>query len=299
MSKAEQWTVVGGVATVIGVVVAVIAIIVSHHDAKSAEVPGNGNSPTAGISLAPSSSGSRSVGDGASRGTTPTFTAAIVELSGVNTKVEAPTLQYTVQNLAPGESAELQRTSGSTYKNVMQLNSGARAHLTPPALPSMGKYAYQIIILKSGNVTRTSDSVTVYAYGQVSLDLLGGNPGTLQVGARLFSYSQTTGNNSNPDYSQNQAFTTSSCRALTVLFSGGDEEQASGLTVSVEFVQTSTDPQYASAPAGVIRTVTVPLDGGPLFINTSSTASNTLDSWTAFNLTGSCYTPSGQLQTGQ
>jgi hypothetical protein len=48
-----------------------------------------------------------------------------------------------------------------------------------------------------------------------------------------------------------------------------------------------------AAPA-TVKSVTVPLDGGPLFINTSSdSGEGNID----FTATGSCYTPSGQPQT--
>ena len=55
---------------------------------------------------------------------------------------------------------------------------------------------------------------------------------------------------------------------------------------------TSSDPVYASTTPGVVKSVTVPLDGGPLYINASSTD----DANVMFTATGSCYTPSGQPQ---
>jgi hypothetical protein len=45
--------------------------------------------------------------------------------------------------------------------------------------------------------------------------------------------------------------------------------------------------------AGVVKTITVPLDGGPLLINTSSTHGDGIE----FTFAGSCYTPSGQPQS--
>jgi hypothetical protein len=70
------------------------------------------------------------------------------------------------------------------------------------------------------------------------------------------------------------------------------EAQQSGEIVYLEFVQTSSDPAYASVGTAAIKSVTVPLDGGPLFINASSTNSDNI----YFTATGSCYTPSGQTQ---
>ena len=76
-------------------------------------------------------------------------------------------------------------------------------------------------------------------------------------------------------------------------FAGDSSAQSDGGTSYLQFTQTATDQIDASVPAGVVKTITVPLDGGALFINTSSARDDGVD----FNFTGSCYTPSGQPQT--
>jgi eukaryotic-like serine/threonine-protein kinase len=225
---------------------------------------------------------------------------ATLTLGGDTTQVDsggAPSFTYTVRNVPTGETAELQRTFGTTFKDLVSLAVGSGTTITAPALPDIGKYSYRVALEQSGSVISASPSVNVEAYTSVHLVFFGGNSGAEQVGSRLFDYADalTGGGYPNyPDYQQNQVTSGTSCRSLTVQFAGDSNAQSGGETVYLQFVQSATDQIDASVQTGEVKTVTVPLDGGPLFVNTSATNGSGI----AFNFTGSCYTPSGQLQAG-
>ena len=186
----------------------------------------------------------------------------------------------------------LQRTFGQTFEDVQTLTS-AGGSVTPPKLDAMGKYSFRIAIESDGAVVGVSDAVPVTAYGDVPVVPFNNGSGTVQVGNRLFSYTDQEGAAEYQQYQQNQVWNASTCRSITVQFTQDRSGQQTGSTAYLEFVQTSSDPAYASAHAGTVKSITVPLDGGPLYINTSSTNGYSID----LVATGSCYTPSGQPQT--
>ena len=115
----------------------------------------------------------------------------------------------------------------------------------------------------------------------------------MQVGSRVFTYTDVADGSRYPQYNQNQAWTASTCRSITVQFADGTNGQQDNATAYLEFVQQSSDPVYASAAVATVKSVTVPLDGGPLYINGSSSAGYGV----VFTATGSCYTPTGQPQS--
>lgn len=217
-------------------------------------------------------------------------------LHGVITRISTGNkarFTYTVANLSSGQSAQLQRTFGTarTWKRAEGLAARRNATVTAPALGTLGKYAYRVAIVRAGKLVKASAPVTVYAYGNVPLApfCAGGCAGTEQVGSTLFSFTDQADGGYYPSYYQNSAFSATSCRSLAVRFAGGDIAQGAGETSYVEFVQSSLDPVYAQTPAGVIGSVTVALDGGPLYIDTATTQGDGMD----FSITGSCYTVSG------
>lgn len=220
--------------------------------------------------------------------------AGTATLTGVTTQVDtgsAPSFTYAAQGVPSGDSVMLQRTFGQAYQDVATL-SGANGPVTAPALSAMGKYLFRVAIESNGTPVATSAPVTVEAYGNVPLLPFNDGNGTVQVGNRLFSYTDNQSSSQYPQYQQNQAWTASTCRSITVQFAQDQGGQSNNGTAYLEFVQTSSDPANASAPAGTVKSVTVQLDGGPLYINTSSSTGNGID----FTATGSCYTPSGQPQ---
>ncbi len=220
--------------------------------------------------------------------------AGSATLTGVTTQVNvgsAPSFTYAAEAVPSGDSVVLQRTFGQAYEDVTPL-SGANGPVTAPALGTMGKYSFRVAIERNSSVLSASTPVTVEAYGSVSLIPFNNGNGTVQVGNRLFSYADQLGSSKYPNYQQNQAWNASTCRSITMEFAGDSGFQQNGGTAYVEFVQTSSDPVYASTTPGVVKSVTVPLDGGPLYINASSTN----DANVTFTATGSCYTPSGQPQ---
>jgi eukaryotic-like serine/threonine-protein kinase len=253
------------------------------------------SSPAVSASVTPSSASSASSSStaGAIAGSSPGATGAVT-LTGATTQVAvgaAPSFTYTAQSVASGETVELQRTFGQTYEDLVSL-SGANGPVTAPALDAMGKYSFRVAIESDGTVVSTSAPVTVEAYGTVQLVPFNDGSGTVQVGNRLFPYTDNQGASQYPQYQQNQAWTASTCQSMTVQFTESTSGQSNNETAYLEFVQTATDPTYASAAPGTIKSVTVPLDGGPLYIDTSATDGDSID----FTATGSCYTPSGQPQ---
>jgi hypothetical protein len=221
---------------------------------------------------------------------------SFASLHGVITRItvgRSARFTYTVANLASGQTAQLQRTFGTAkaWREVAHLAAKRNAPLTAPALGTLGKYAYRVAIVRAGKLVKSSPSVMVYAYGNVPLAPFcgGGCTGTEQVGNTVFSYTDETGADYYPSYSQNQAFTATSCRSLTVRYAGTSNVQADNATSYLEFVQSSVDPVYSSTPAGAIGSVTVALDSGPVYIDTATGDGAPI----SFNMTGSCYTVSG------
>ena len=290
------------IASLIGVAVVLIAGLYLGRNALFGSSAANNATSGGGASpgaSSPAASASASVSASSTAGViggSSASAAGTATLTGVTTQVDvgsAPSFTYTAQDVGSGESVVLQRTAGQTYENVATL-SGASGPETAPALGAMGKYLYRVAIEnKNGAVVSSSAAVTVGAYANVTLLPFNNGNGTVEVGNRLFSYADNVSTGQYPQYQQNQAWTSSTCRSITVQFTEGDGQQQDSGTVYVEFVQQSTDPAYASASEGTIKSITVPLDGGPLFINTSSTNGDAVD----FTATGSCYTPSGQPQT--
>jgi hypothetical protein len=241
-------------------------------------------SPTLGTSNAAGAIGNNS-----------TPAAGTATLTGVTTGVDvgaAPSFTYAAHDVGSGDSLVLQRTFGQTYADVTTL-TGASGPVTAPKLDAMGKYSFRLAIESNGTVVAASAPVAVEAYATVQLVPFNDGSGTVQVGNRLFSYTDSRDAATYPQYEQNQAWTASTCRSITMQFTQDQSGQANGAIAYLEFVQTSSDPAYASAQAGTVKSVTVALDGGPLYINTSSTNGNTI----VFTATGSCYTPSGVPQS--
>jgi hypothetical protein len=268
----------------------------SHAKHKSSHTASPGSSQPAAAS-SPASSAPASASDSASGSATQTGTAPPVTgsatLTGVTTQVDAgsaPSFTFSDQGLGSGETAVLQRTFGQTFEDVQAL-TGASGSVTPPKLDAMGKYSFRIAIESGGTVVGVSTAVAVTAYGNVPLLPFGNSNGTVQVGNRLFSFTDQEGAGDYPQYEQNQVWSASTCRSITVQFTPDQAGQQAGSTAYLEFVQTSSDPAYASAHAGTVKSITVPLDGGPLYINTSGGYEIEMVA------TGSCYTPSGQPQT--
>ena len=295
------------IASLIGVAVVLIAGVyaargavfgsTANNTAASGGAAAAASSPAAAKNPAGSASASASGSDtaGAIGGSSAAATGT-AELTGVTTQVNvgsAPSFTYAAQDVPSGDSVVLQRTFGQTYEDVQTL-TGTSGSVTTPVLDAMGRYSYRIAIESGGAAASTSAPVSVTAYGTVQLVPFNNGNGTVQVGNRLFNYTDWRGSDTYPQYNQEQAWTSSSCRSMTMQFAGNTDAQQLGKTVYVEFVQTSSDPVYASAAPATVKSVTVPLDGGPLFINTSSdSGEGNID----FTATGSCYTPSGQPQT--
>ena len=220
-----------------------------------------------------------------------------VALKGSSTRIsagQAPRFKYSVEHLASGQKAWLERQFGSagTWKEVAPLASTRLSTITAPKLPTLGRYAYRAVITSGRKTLRTSAQVPVFAYAKVQLaPICGGEcSGTEQVGNQIFSYTDTAFANQYPSYQQNTAFGgPTSCRSLSVRFAGDDGAQGDGSTSYLEFVQQSSDPVYAQVGPGSIATVNVALDGGPLYIDLATTQGDDV----ALNITGSCYTVGG------
>ncbi len=271
------------------------AIFGSSPASNTAAGDGNpsASSPAASASATASSSASTSNTTGAIAGSSGGATGTAT-LTGTTTQVavgSAPSFTYTAQGVPAGETVVLQRTFGQAYGDLVTL-SGASGPVTAPALGEMGKYSFRIALESGGTVMSSSAPVVVEAYGTVQLVPFNAGSGTVQVANRLFAYSDNQGASQYPQYSQNTAWTASTCRSMTMQFTADDTGQHNNETAYLEFVQTSSDPAYSSAEPGTIKSVTVALDGGPLYIDTSSTNGDGID----FTATGSCYTPSGQPQ---
>jgi serine/threonine-protein kinase len=296
------------IASLIGVAVLLIAGVYAARGAIFGSTAANNTAASGGTTPAASSpaasgnsagSASASASDsgadtgGAIGGSSAAATGSAT-LTGVTTQVNvgaAPSFTYAAQGVPSGDSVVLQRTFGQAYEDVTPL-SGANGPVTAPALDTMGKYSFRVAIESNGSVLSASTPVPVEAYGSVPLIPFNSGNGTVQVGNRVFSYADYMGSDKYPNYQQNQAWDASTCRSITMQFAGDSGFQQYGGTAYVEFVQTSSDPAYASTTPGVVKSVTVPLDGGPLYINASSTD----DANVTFTATGSCYTPSGQPQ---
>lgn len=212
---------------------------------------------------------------------------------------KAPTFTYTARNIASGVTVVLQRTSGTSqaWTNVKTVKAaGQDTALTAAALNTLGRYKYRLVVKRGTAILTATGPVTAYAYAKVALNPYGNSGGTVQVADKLFEYNDWEEGSTYPSYKQHSAFDGHklSCRSLTVQFAGSKTAQEYDRTSYLEFVQTTKDPVYASAPAGVVGSVTVKLDGGPLYINLSSSGSGaSLD--ILQRVTGSCWTVSGTL----
>jgi hypothetical protein len=261
-----------------------------------ATVLGTATTAGAGVGQPAGASGSSHASLSASLPVAGAHPGSFASLHGVITRItvgRSARFTYTVANLSSGQTAQLQRTFGTAkaWKEVAHLAAKRNAPLTAPALGPLGKYAYRVAIVRAGKLVKSSPPVMVYAYGNVPLAPLCGSGcgGTEQVGNIVFSYTDQASADGYPDYQQNQAFTATSCRSLTVRYAGSETPQSENATSYLEFVQSSADPVYSSTPAGAIGSVTVPLDGGPLYIDTATDDYHLI----YFNMTGSCYTVSG------
>jgi serine/threonine protein kinase len=295
------------IASLIGVAVVLLAGVYAARGAIFGSTPANnpavsggtassGSSPATSGNPAASTSATASATDAAGAiGGSSAPAAGTATLTGVTTQVDvgaAPSFTYSAQDVPAGDSVVLQRTFGQAYADVTPL-TGANGPVTAPALDTMGKYSFRVAIESNGSVLSASTPVPVEAYGSVPLVPLNEGNGTVQVGNRLFSYTDQGGVSNYPQYEQHQTWDSSTCRSITVQFAEDTAGQQNHGTAYLEFVQTSSDAVYSSAAPATVKAVTVPLDGGPLYMNMSSTVGDDID----FTATGSCYTPSGQPQT--
>jgi hypothetical protein len=224
--------------------------------------------------------------------------AITIGLKGITTKVstgQAPTFKYTALNLASGLSVELQEAfgAGGVWKKVVALPSTKLATVTAPKLGTLGQYPYRVAVVRAGKSVKSTAAVPVYAYGNVALTPFGAGSGTVQVGAKIFAYTDAADTSVYPYYNTHEAFTKTSCRSLSVRFAGDSDSQLNEATSYLEFVQQASDPVYASTTSGNVGTVAVTLDGGPLYIDMSSQSNADIIYDIVLNITGSCYTQSG------
>lgn len=287
-------------------VVMAIALGVYASTNHGAKASADGNTPGSNFTSSASSSNSGAQGvpssASASAGMTSAPTGAVT-LTGVATKVNvgsAPSFTFTASGVGHGESVVLERQFGTagTWEPVKTLVPVANeAAETAPALSTLGKYYYRVAIMQAGATLKSSQTVTVYAYRNVQINPDCGYTtcgGSQQVGSHLFVYNDWERASIYPQYLTVTPFANgTSCRSITVQFAGNYYAQDGGETAYLEFIQQSSDPVYASAAAGVVKSVTVSLDGGPLNMNAALGGDYGDLYQILFNMTGSCYTVSG------
>jgi hypothetical protein len=122
--------------------------------------------------------------------------------------------------------------------------------------------------------------------------------GTQEVANTVFSYTDEAQALDYPQYNEQEAFqgAQTSCRELTIRFSGDDWAQEQGnMTVDyLKFVQQSAATVYAQVDSGQIATVHVSLDGGPLYIDASvANAPGIHNNYVLLDVMGTCSTPDG------
>jgi hypothetical protein len=212
-----------------------------------------------------------------------------------------PAFTYSTTAGPSGVVVQLQRQFGTakSWQSVATVAAGANLATTAPVLSQMGKYVYRLAAVKGTTIQAISPSAVAYAYSGVPLyQLCGRCGGTVVVGGKVFSYTDLLDDTPfgtetiYPAWQQHEFFDTkgTSCRSLTVQFASSSQGPAD--TVYVQVVQTASDPVVASTPQGAVGSVTVKLDGGPVYVNGSGTTG--YDEDIAVAITGSCYSATGQ-----
>lgn len=216
----------------------------------------------------------------------------------------AQQFSYNSKNLPTGSKLYLQRQVGlaHVWKDIQVLKgySGWAKTLKVP----QGRYSYRIAAYLKTRKLKVSSVHYLYSYGPVSLAVLCSapnvninnlfygscNPGTVQVGTNVFSYELGWSADTFPSYLTAITFPKHTCRSLTLNFGLDSNNSQPGEVAYIQILQTRTDPEIASTPVGVIGNLFAPLDGGPFYIQWSSTDGDSV----YVNGSASCWSANGE-----
>lgn len=190
-----------------------------------------------------------------------------------------PIVRYSSANLASGSKLELERQFGTArvWKNVALLKGRSGKETVPRV--QMGRYRYRIRVYRKGQTVVFSATKLLYSYSRIPLanvcndnqnngnvyvnDTSGCQTSTVQVNGTVFTYLIQDDPPQPPNYDQDVTFGASTtCRSISLQFSMDNNAQPSD-TAYLELVQSSADPQKASAGDGQIGNAYFGLSGGP------------------------------------
>lgn len=260
------------------------------------------------VAVAPSSSADTSGGIGAAATTlsaTPALKPALglTAVHGSITTGTAPQFRYTSARVPKGTVLVLQRQFGTSHAwgTVRRFKVG-NGVVTPPKLPTLGRYTYRLALMKGSKYLAYSAARAVYAYGNVSIGVLCNGQtdgyicgtayaGNIDLVDRTFTYvgrSDGFTGTEPPNWDLIFSFGTNSCRSITVQFATDDISKSNDVD-SIQLIQSHLDPQGSSAPVGRVGTMHARMDGSPFSLRANATSGEQV----FVNGTASCWTSSG------
>jgi len=196
-------------------------------------------------------------------------------LSAVHSRITSghtPQFKYAVSGVPRGSKLYLQRQfgTGHVWRSVRTLakHSGT---VTAPAV-SMGRWLYRVNVVRNHRAVVHSATRPVFSYGNLTFSQFCNRsqytefeascePGTDQVGSRVFAYEadSSTGDNSGPDGDATVVAQHSSCRSATFEYEISNdvlEEYDPIATFGMAMTQTNADQQTSTSVPDTVQTVT-------------------------------------------
>lgn len=219
---------------------------------------------------------------------------------------DAISATITYSGLPVGTKVLIERSPGTSASEQTVMRVGAKGsgsrHVTLPG-QFVGKYRFTAVATgQNGKPISRSAWQQLFSYGDVLLSVLCPDPGAtiggdwcqggnVQVGANLFAYA-IRGNvdfNKPPSYGIIVSFPANTCRSMSLNIAMDSNASQPGDTATVQVIQEIVGAQTMTVQQGVVNTFQVNLDGGPFYVENSSTA----DDYLYYNGTANCWSRNG------
>jgi hypothetical protein len=212
----------------------------------------------------------------------------------------------TYSGLPAGTKVLIERSTGPSASQQVIMRLGAMGSGTRDMKlrgEFTGKYRFAAVATgQNAKPISRSAWQQLFSYGDVPLSILcpdpgatiGGNwcqGGDIQVGANLFAYA-IEGNvdfNKPPSYGIIVSFPANTCRSISLNIAMDTNGSLPGDTATVQVIQETVGPQTITVAQGVVNTLQVNLDGGPFYVENSSTA----DDYLFYNGSANCWSRNG------
>ncbi len=206
-------------------------------------------------------------------------------------------INFASTGLPGGSILSVQQQGGAAHawKNVARLDGSSGSTIVSGT--PMGLYEYRISAIKKTHAVAASEAKSLYSYGDVTMMALCRalharcSGGSEQIGAKMFAFAEgfNAPGATYPHYETLFGASHTSCRGATITFATYTPGHPGEAYLRLLQHESEPEPEEASTSATAIGRTDVAFNGGPWYLESSSSDGNN----DVINGTFSCYTPTG------